>query len=123
MSAAIAGGLGGLLAYGIGQMDGVAGMHGWRWIMIIEGIPTVLLGVVAFFLLPNDGDHAYFLDADEKKLMLERQLRGYGMTKSGMEFKKEDMKKAFLDWKVWMFCIAQFGVDTMLYGELLTLSF
>ena len=31
VSAAIAGSLGGLLAYGIGFMDGVAGESGWRW--------------------------------------------------------------------------------------------
>ncbi|ELQ33964.1 hypothetical protein OOU_Y34scaffold00833g1, partial [Pyricularia oryzae Y34] len=30
VSAAIAGALGGLLAFGIGHMDGIAGMHGWR---------------------------------------------------------------------------------------------
>lgn len=31
VSAAIAGSVGGLLAYGIGFMDGVAGQRGWRW--------------------------------------------------------------------------------------------
>lgn len=36
VSAAIAGSFGGLLAFGIGQMDGFAGQRGWRWIMIIE---------------------------------------------------------------------------------------
>ena len=36
VSAAIAGAFGGLLAFAIGHLDGYAGMHGWRWIMIIE---------------------------------------------------------------------------------------
>lgn len=49
VSAAIAGSLGGLLAYGIGYMDGIAGMYGWRWIIIIEGIPTVILGIAVWF--------------------------------------------------------------------------
>ncbi|KJZ74440.1 hypothetical protein HIM_06250 [Hirsutella minnesotensis 3608] len=31
VSAGVAGGLGGLLAYGIGHLDGARGMHGWRW--------------------------------------------------------------------------------------------
>ncbi|KAK0625223.1 DNA-repair protein rad2 [Bombardia bombarda] len=116
VSAAIAGALGGLLAYGIGQMDGVAGMSGWRWILIIEGLPSVLLGVIAFFWLPNDAESAYFLDEREKKMMIARQSREYGMTASAQQFSKDDMKKAFGDWKVWLFCIAQFGADTMLYG-------
>lgn len=117
VSAAIAGALGGLLAYGIGQMAGISGYSGWRWIFIIEGLPSIVLGVVSFFLLPNDIDHAYFLTPEEKKLANARHLRHYGVTESGQKFSKNDMVAAFKDWKVWLFCIGQFGVDTLLYGE------
>jgi MFS family permease len=37
VSSALAGACGGLLAYGIGFMHGVAGQSGWRWVFIIEG--------------------------------------------------------------------------------------
>lgn len=116
VSAAIAGALGGLLAYGIGQMDGIAGYGGWRWIFIIEGLPSILLGVVSFFLLPNDIDHAYFLTPEEKQLANARHLRHYGVTESSLKFSKNDMLAAFKDWKIWLFCLGQFGVDTLLYG-------
>ncbi|KAI0148527.1 major facilitator superfamily domain-containing protein [Xylariaceae sp. FL1272] len=116
VSAAVAGALGGLLAYGIGHLDGVSGMSGWRWIMIIEGIPSILLGFVVYFLLPNDVDHAYFLSAEEKKLIHSRMRRYYGGTESAQVFDKKDMMAAFKDWKVWTFCVGQFGGDTMLYG-------
>ncbi|KAK4072678.1 uncharacterized protein Triagg1_5723 [Trichoderma aggressivum f. europaeum] len=116
VSAAIAGALGGLLAYGIGHMDGVRGMSGWRWIFIIEGIPSVVLGVVTLIALPNDAPSAYFLTEEDKVLMEERHKRDYGNTASSREFSRRDMMKAFTDWKVWAFSFAQFGVDTMLYG-------
>ncbi|KAI8627139.1 major facilitator superfamily domain-containing protein [Xylariaceae sp. FL1651] len=116
VSAAVAGALGGLLAYGIGHLDGVRGMSGWRWIMIIEGIPSILLGIVVFFLLPNSPEHAYFLSPEEKKLMIARHRRHYGGTESAQKFSKKDMMAAFKDWKVWVFCVGQFGADTMLYG-------
>ncbi|KAI5863916.1 DNA-repair protein rad2 [Durotheca rogersii] len=116
VSAAIAGALGGLLAYGIGQMEGIAGYSGWRWIMIIEGLPSVLLGVVTWFLLPNDVNHAYFLTPEEKQLAIARHRRHYGDTESAQHYSKKDMMAAFKDWKVWLFCIGQFGVDTLLYG-------
>ncbi|KAI3339421.1 DNA-repair protein rad2 [Ustulina deusta] len=116
VSAAIAGAVGGLLAYGIGHLDGARDMRGWRWIMIIEGIPTIVLGVVTLFLLPDDPEHAYFLNADEKKLMIARQQRQYGYTESAQRFSKDDMMKAFKDWRIWMFCVGQFGSDTMLYS-------
>jgi MFS family permease len=117
VSAAIAGALGGLLAYGIGHLQGTSGMNGWRWILIIEGLPTIVLGIVVYFALPNDAETAYFLTAEERKLCEERRVKEYGQTESAKEFSKQDMTKAFLDWRVWVFCIAQFGVDTMLYGE------
>ncbi|GJD00133.1 Major facilitator superfamily transporter [Colletotrichum higginsianum IMI 349063] len=116
VSAAIAGGLGGLLAYAIGHMDGVEGLSGWRWIMVIEGLPTVVLGVITYFALPNDAATAYFLTDDEKAVMARRRAREYGNTSSAQEFSRDDMFKAFMDWKVWVFSIAQFGADTMLYG-------
>lgn len=84
--------------------------------MIIEGIPTVLLGVAIFFVMPNDPESAYFLNDDEKKLMVVRHGRSYGNTASAQQFSKQDMMKAFKDWKVWIFCASQFGADTMLYG-------
>ena len=113
----MAGALGGLLAYGIGHMDGVRGKSGWRWIMIIEGMPSFVVGVVTYFALPNDAETAYFLDDYERALMRARHAREYGNTKSSQEFNWVDMIAAFKDWKVWALCVAQFGVDTMLYGE------
>ncbi|KAK7210354.1 hypothetical protein V2G26_017532 [Clonostachys chloroleuca] len=113
VSAALAGAVGGLLAYGIGHMEGVQGMRGWRWVFIIEGLPSVVLAVVTFFALPNDAQTAYFLTKEERALMEVRRGREYGSTE---QFNTKDMNRAFLDWKVWAFSIAQFGVDTMLYG-------
>lgn len=118
VSAAIAGAFGGLLAFGIGHLDGVRGMSGWRWIMILEGLPTVLLAFVVWFFLPNGPEDAYFLTPEEKKLMILRHQRHYGSTESALQFSKKDMMAAFKDWRVWVFSIAQFGVDTMLYGKL-----
>jgi len=87
--------------------------------MIIEGIPTVLLGIAIFFLLPNDPESAYFLNNNEKRMMVVRHGRAYGYTASAQEFDKQDVMKAFKDWKVWIFCASQFGADTMLYGTFL----
>ncbi|MAD86602.1 MAG: hypothetical protein CL912_26905 [Deltaproteobacteria bacterium] len=43
VSAALAGGFGGLLAYGIGHMDGVAGQSGWRWFAALTPPGTQVL--------------------------------------------------------------------------------
>lgn len=50
----VAGAFGSLLAGGIIEsMDGLAGTHGWQWLFIIEGCVSVVLGVVAYFVLPS----------------------------------------------------------------------
>ncbi|PWY75868.1 MFS general substrate transporter [Aspergillus eucalypticola CBS 122712] len=115
-SAAAAGAFGGLLAYGIGFMDGVAGLRGWRWIMIIEGIPTVILGGLSWFFLADDLDTAYYLDDEEKAIVVRLRRRDVGQTSSAQKFHWADVKEGALDWRIYAFCIAQFGVDTMLYG-------
>ncbi|KAF9889464.1 hypothetical protein FE257_007366 [Aspergillus nanangensis] len=47
----MASGFGGILAYGLMQMDGIGGQSGWRWIFIIEGILTCLLGIGSYIIL------------------------------------------------------------------------
>jgi sugar phosphate permease len=116
VSAALAGSVGGLLAYGIGFMDGVAGQSGWRWIMIIEGLPSVVLGVIVYFWLADEPDTAYYLSQKERDLMVVRKRRQIGHTSSSDFLHKEDVIKALKDWKVWAFACGQFGADTMLYG-------
>lgn len=116
VSAALAGACGGLLGYGIGFMDGVSGQRGWRWIMIIEGLPTFVLGIASWFILANNPESAYYLSDTEKQLMIVRRERQFGQTKSAQEFHKQDVYLALKDWKIYAFCAGQFGSDTMLYG-------
>jgi sugar phosphate permease len=113
VSAALAGALGGLLAYGIGYMDGVAGLRGWRWILIIEGLPTFLLGIASWWLLADDPGTAWYLDARERRLVRARRATQMGQMD---DFEWEDARAGLGDWKVWAFAAAQFGLDTMLYG-------
>jgi len=48
-----AGIFGSLIAYGISHMNGVAGLSAWRWVYLLEGLATVLIGVVVWFVLPD----------------------------------------------------------------------
>lgn len=86
VSAALAGACGGLLAFAIGHMDGISGQHGWRWIMILEGLPTFVLGIASWWLLPDSPETAYFLSPGEKSLMATRHGRQSGYTTSASEF-------------------------------------
>ncbi|CCC07603.1 hypothetical protein SMACR_08146 [Sordaria macrospora] len=96
---AIAGAFGGLLAYLILKMDGIGGQAGWRWVYFIEGIFSILIGLLVWFALPNDPTEAYFLNEDENE-----------------EFSWEDIRIALKDKKMWISGAIQFCQDILLYG-------
>ncbi|KAI9685307.1 MAG: hypothetical protein M1822_004680 [Bathelium mastoideum] len=116
VSAALAGAFGGLLAYGIGFMDGVSGQRGWRWIFIIEGLPSFVVGVASWWLLADSPETAAYLKPEEKELSNLRLSSQTGYTESASKFHWKDVREGLRDWKLWAFSFIQFGSDTMLYG-------
>lgn len=86
---------------------------GWRWIFILEGLPTFVLGVASWWWLADGPETAWFLSQEERELIASRRSRQTGVSE---EFNWADVRKGLKDWKMWAFCFALFGVDTMLFG-------
>jgi ACS family tartrate transporter-like MFS transporter len=54
------------------------GLEGWRWVFILEGIPSVIFGVITLFYLTDWPSEAKWLPEDEKRWImgeLERERR------------------------------------------------
>jgi ACS family tartrate transporter-like MFS transporter len=49
------------------RMEGIAGLHGWQWLYIIEGLPAILLGILAPKLLTDRPREAHWLAPDERE--------------------------------------------------------
>jgi MFS family permease len=49
--------------------DGLNGLAGWQWLFLLEGIPSVLLGIVVFVRVDDSVDAARWLDVDEKRAL------------------------------------------------------
>lgn len=98
-ASAIAGVLGGPLAGWImTSMGGVNGWHGWQWLFVLEGIPSVLAGIVAYFYMTDRPSEAHWLSADEKRIVheaLERDQQAMGERGS-------DWRSIFGNPKVWL---------------------
>lgn len=47
------------------QLDGAAGMHGWQWMFVIEGLPSIFLGILLYFKLPDRPTEATWLTPAE----------------------------------------------------------
>ena len=54
------------------QLDGVAGLHGWQWLFLIEALPSILLAFATIKLLPDNPAVAPFLNDSEKQSLLAR---------------------------------------------------
>ncbi|MCY7289608.1 MAG: MFS transporter [Cryobacterium sp.] len=52
-------------------MEGIGGLYGWQWMFLVEGIPSIALGVVIWFLLPNRPAEAVWLSEREARAMTE----------------------------------------------------
>ncbi|KAH4041110.1 hypothetical protein HBH64_132780 [Parastagonospora nodorum] len=115
-TSAISGALGGLVAYAIGELDGAAGWSGWRWIILINGIPTILTAVVTPFVLPNSPETAKFLTEEDRRNLVTLRMSEIGQTKSGQQMNKKDVMDGVRDWKTYAYAISQFVGLGMLYS-------
>lgn len=65
------------------------GFSGWRWLLILEGIPALLFGIVTSFYLTDRPKDARWLREDEKQwitseIQRERNARAVGHSDTGI---------------------------------------
>jgi ACS family tartrate transporter-like MFS transporter len=80
----LAGVVGGPLSSALLKLDGLAGLHGWQWLFLAEGIPTILLGFSVLFVLNDGPAQADWLKPEEQRWLageLERDHARYGATR------------------------------------------
>jgi len=63
-------GLSQILAYGLIQIPRAGMVHTWRWIFVILGAFTILLGVISIFLIIDFPDKNKFLTAEETEMVM-----------------------------------------------------
>jgi len=87
-------------------MDGVAGLEGWRWLFIIQGIATFVVAVCGTYFLPDDPSVTRWLSPAERILAVER-IKQDSVDDRGKTSTMKGLKEALLDYRVWMFVFMQ----------------
>ncbi len=107
----IAGVLGGPMSGWImNSLNGTHGWSGWQWLFLLEAIPSLLLGIVTLFYLPDSIRASKWLSESEK-VMLEENIARDGGDKAD-----HSLKSVFGNGKVWLMAAIYFCCMMGLYG-------
>ncbi|KAM7184978.1 high-affinity nicotinic acid transporter [Rhypophila sp. PSN 637] len=102
-AATLAGAFGGILARGIAEMSGVAGLSAWSWIFILEGLLSILVSGVAYWAICDYPATAGFLSPAERTEVLRRLQADSGHLSN--EYDPKYVWQALKDWKIYIHCL------------------
>ena len=91
-------------------LSGAWGLAGWQWLFLVEGLPSILVGIWVWFYLDSNIAQARWLAADEKAL-LARNLDAEERHKH-----QHRVLDAFKSGRVYALCAIYFTLMIGLYG-------
>jgi D-galactonate transporter len=94
-------------------LDGMMGLRGWQWLFIIEGIPSVLLGIASWFYLTDKPEKADWL-TEEQKAWLASRLDAEAAAKKAA--RHMTLGEALSSPQVLILSLVYFGFVGALYG-------
>ena len=92
----LAGAFGGLIAYGVQHVS--SGIDTWRILFLIEGLPSLLLGVCVILFLPSRPGRSHYLNEQEAELEFLR-LKSQNLDEKDKGIDWSGVKRAATDWK------------------------
>jgi ACS family tartrate transporter-like MFS transporter len=97
------------------HFDQIAGLHGWQWMFLIEGLPSIVLGIACFWILPDRPSDSKTLTAAERD-WLQRTMDS--------EHAAQERIRSYTVWqsltnpRVLMLAVILFLVSCGLYGSI-----
>jgi ACS family tartrate transporter-like MFS transporter len=88
--------------------DQIAGLAGWQWLFLLEGIPSVLMGIVVLFYLTDQPGQAHWLTEAERSWLAQRmrQEEQHRHLRHGYT-----LGRSLADWRIWLLCLLYFTVS------------
>jgi len=96
-------------------LDGLFGLKGWQVMYIAEAIPTVVIGVMTFFVLTDRPEQAKFLTSEERNWLVTRIAAERRATEAVRKF---TLWQALYNPKVLLLALNYFGIVTASLGML-----
>lgn len=99
-------------------LDGTWGLRGWQWLFLLEGLPAVVLGVVAWQYLTDTPEQAAWLPDGERRALsalMDRERAERAARLPGSHL------RGLLQGRVWLLCAIYFLNALVTYGVFLWL--
>ncbi|KAI9021431.1 MFS general substrate transporter [Phycomyces nitens] len=112
----------GLISSGIFKMRGIAGLEGWKWLFLLDGIGTQIIGFIAFFYLPGSPyrtagllrGKGWFNEHEEKIAAIRIVRDDLAKKEQHKTLKLKDVRLAVGDLKIWVHLLITFtGIMTL----------
>lgn len=88
-------------------LDQVGGLHGWQWLFLLEGIPSVMVGFAVLVYLTDYPKDAAWLSSEERGWLVARMQGEEDARRSQHD---ADRLGALLQWRVWLLIAIYFTV-------------
>jgi len=108
--------IGAPISTGLLGLDGLFGLRGWQVMYIAEAIPTVVIGVITFFVLTDRPEQAKFLTAEERNWLVTTIAAERRATEA---IRKFTMWQALYNPKVLLLALNYIGIVTASLGMLI----
>jgi MFS transporter, ACS family, tartrate transporter len=109
----LAGIIGSPISGAILSLNGVAGLAGWQWLFLLEGIPAVLMGFFVLVVLPDRPQQARWLSDQEKAAI--QNLLDKDAARSDQP-QSHSLGEALRSGRVWLLCLLYFLMNIGSYG-------
>jgi len=111
-AAPLSGVVGGPLSGALLNLHHRAGLAGWQWMFLLEGMPAIVLGMVAWAYLVDRPELAHWLSREQRD-WLQKTLRRETAEAAGSGF---GALAAFRIGQIWVLAFVYFGLNTVSYG-------
>jgi ACS family tartrate transporter-like MFS transporter len=100
------------------KLDGRLGLHGWQWLFLLEGLPAVVLGVLALWVLTDRPDQATWLPPADRAWLSATMTEEHARRSASGH---ASLVRALASGRVWVLCAVYFLNTTVTYGIFLWL--